>query len=138
MTTEAPRWDQGRKIPRTFRLPADLDRELADVSVDRGVDKTAVVVQALRVHLAAGEGPAAAAVTASPSHAGKEQVPPEPLTGLVDLAKWLSGRTGLPHALCVQYVKRGRVTVNGRKWTRPSVPKESLGDIALDGEPLGR
>jgi hypothetical protein len=66
--------------------------------------------------------------------------PSEPSSGPeagVDLATWLSGRTGIPRALVARDVARGRVRVRGEPTTAERVPGPLRdGEVELDGRPV--
>lgn len=54
----------------------------------------------------------------------------------VELAAWLSGRTGMPRALMRQRITRGRVTVDGEVFTGDRLEKDRLQNVSLDGRAL--
>lgn len=51
-----------------------------------------------------------------------------------DLPTWLSGRTGIPRALCRRHVKAGRVTVDGEVYVEETIQTDRLLHVVtLDG-----
>jgi hypothetical protein len=56
--------------------------------------------------------------------------------GTVDLGVWLAGRLRLPAGIARQYIRAGRVTVDGRVHRSERATRASLERVALDGEPV--
>lgn len=128
------------KTTKTFRFPPELAARLERHARVQRRSMTAVVEQALDKHLAVAEegatrpngrsgdtpaSPAPSSVTAPTGHSA----PPE-----TDLAQYLSRRSGIPRALCVNHLKAGRVTIDGLVFRGLTVDGDALGQVRLDGE----
>lgn len=107
--------------PQTFRLPVALVTALEDRAALDETSKTAIVERAL---------------TATLESRGRLASPQLRGTDTIGLATFLSGRTGMPHALCKRFVRQGRVKVGGKVCKDAIVARGRLGDVQLDGEPV--
>lgn len=130
------------RVPKTFRLPRSLARELETVSELSGVPQARYAEQGLRMALAAaGEGSGGASQGVEPSWeehraAGGVSASHQPPEGTVDLDVWLAEKTGNPRSLCRYFIGRGRVTVGGSVCSDLVVRGSQLDTVALDGFPL--
>jgi hypothetical protein len=129
------------RVPKTFRLPLSLVRELETVSELAGVPQTRYAEQGLRLALAtAGEGSGGASQSVEPSwedgRAADGVSTSHQPDDEVDLAVWLAERTGNPRSLCRYFIGRGRITVGGSVCSELVVRRSQLDTIALDGNPL--
>lgn len=115
------------------RVTEECARLLGDLSESTGVSKSNLIEEALRSHLGM---PAVAPKRRGPPRDARKRPVAKEGAGTVDFATWLRGRTGLPRALCESKVRRGQVTVDGRVWTEPRVPKDLLSAVVFDGDAL--
>ncbi len=120
------------KVPRSFRLPAGLVERLDEVAEERRCDRTWLVEEALSRYLVTGGEGSGASVSTGATAAG--QAPPDP-SERVDLAEWLSERTGDPVAVCRAKVSAGRVRVDHAPWTSSEVSRARLerAPVLVDG-----
>lgn len=110
------------KLAKTFRLRPDIVARLERYARRQRRSLTAVVEAALDTYLAVAEE----------GRNGRPADPPAPAE--VDLARYLSERTGIPRALCVSYRESGRVTVDGVTHRGHAVAPDALKQVRLDGE----
>lgn len=138
------------------RIPTGLHLALAEHKERTGEEKSEVIRRGIEIVLGVtsedrmAESPPSAPATeavadSSPEGIASEsrpspakdsaQVPDAPSGGsTVDIAAWLSGRTGIPKALCRRHVRSGRVVVDGRIYREDTAPADYLLlPVTLDG-----
>lgn len=116
------------KLAKTFRLYPELVARLERHARRQRRSLTAVVEAALDKYLAVAEESANGALGAVTGEANPRKE--------VDLAQWLSRRTGVPKAICLRHLELGRITVDGEVHRGPSIAKDAVGQVRLDGNPV--
>jgi anti-sigma factor RsiW len=117
-----------KMIPRTYRIPVELDNGLKDRAAEEGRNESDVVRDSLRRYLESpvpangAPSPTGSSGTAGLEARGDMLSAGWPEGGWVDAARWLADRTGRPRAVCAGLILAGRVSVDGRPITGLAVP----------------
>lgn len=122
------------KVSKTFRMDPALAGRLERHARREQVSLTSVVEDGLdRLLSAAEEG--GTVVSGDPARDASASPPPSSTVsnGEIDLPGWISGKSGLPRAICQRYVEAGRVSVGGVEFHGETVPVEALPVVRLDG-----
>lgn len=125
------------KVPRTFRLPVDLDERLTSRAGELGEGKkTELVVEFIRQGLELRDPEEWTPFDGTPEPAASDSSTSgeAPKPEVVDLAVWLSERTGRPRSICRMRLSQGAVSLDGERWLELSAPADRLGSVTFDGE----